>query len=224
MKKKIVSIILSICCLFAFGYVFSACSNNNSGRIKIVTTIFPEYDWTMNILGGHSEEVNIINLLNSGVDLHSYQPSVADITAIATCDLFIYVGGESDGWVEDALKNVTNKEMIIIKLLDVVGDSALSEEIKDGMQVVQQNVDDTEYDQHVWLSLPSAKVIVKEIAKVLSEIDAEYAEDYKTNAESYCEKLSELDLKYRQAVADAKHNVLVFADRFPFLYLMMTEI
>ncbi|MCH5164165.1 MAG: zinc ABC transporter substrate-binding protein [Clostridiales bacterium] len=130
MKKRLFLFMLSICFLFTSVGVFSACADNKTeGKIKIVTTIFPVYDWTLNILG-ENKDVTIKNLLNSSVDLHSYQPSVADIAAIATCDLFIYVGGESDNWVEDALRNATNNDMVVIKLLDVI-DSALEEEEKD---------------------------------------------------------------------------------------------
>ena len=94
-------------------------SQSDSKPLKIVTTIFPEYDWVREILGDKADHAEVTMLLDNGVDLHSYQPTADDIIKISDCDLFIYVGGESDGWVEDALKEATNKDMQVINLLDV---------------------------------------------------------------------------------------------------------
>lgn len=102
--------------------------------IQIVTTIFPEYDWVINILGENPTQAETVMLLDNGVDLHSFQPTVDDILKISTCDLFIYVGGESDGWVEDALQEAANKDMVVINLLEVLGDSVKEEELVEGMQ------------------------------------------------------------------------------------------
>ncbi len=143
--KKIIAVI--ICVLVAAG-VFAACAvnkdNNNTStdvspasgaeKLKIVTTIFPEYDWVRQILGKRIDNAEITLLLDSGVDLHSYQPTVDDIVKISNCDLFIYVGGESDEWVEDALAQAKNKDMAVINLLDTLGESVKAEEIKEGMQ------------------------------------------------------------------------------------------
>ena len=101
---------------------------------SVVCTIFPEYDWVKEILGSHAENVEISYLLDNGVDLHNYQPTADDIVKISSCDLFVYVGGESDEWVEDALAEATNKDMKVINLMDVLGDSAKVEELKEGMQ------------------------------------------------------------------------------------------
>ena len=103
---------------------FSGCggSTANKDKLNIVTTIFPVYDWAKKIIGD-KENVNLTMLLDNGVDLHSFQPTADDIVTISTCDMFIYVGGESDEWVDDALKEVTNKNMVVINLLDVLGDS-----------------------------------------------------------------------------------------------------
>ena len=102
--------------------------------LQIVTTIFPEYDWVKNIIGSDNKDVEVTMLLDNGVDLHSYQPTADDIIKISTCDLFIYVGGESDEWVDDVLKNAANKEMKVINLLDVLGDSVKVEELVEGME------------------------------------------------------------------------------------------
>ena len=102
--------------------------------LNIVCTIFPEYDWVKEILGSHAENDTITYLLDNGVDLHSYQPTASDMAKIAQCDLFIYVGGESDEWVEDALAEAVNPNMQVINLMEVMGDSAKLEELKEGMQ------------------------------------------------------------------------------------------
>ena len=107
---------------------------SDSNKLSVVTTIFPEYDWVKEILGDKAESTDLTMLLDNGVDLHSYQPTADDIVKISDCDLFIYVGGESDGWVEDALKESTNKDMKVIDLLEVLGDSVKTEETVEGMQ------------------------------------------------------------------------------------------
>ena len=109
-------------------------SADGSGSFSVVCTIFPEYDWVKEILGDHADDVDLTYLLDNGVDLHSYQPTSDDIIKISTCDLFIYVGGESDEWVEDALADAQNRDMKVINLMDVLGDSAKVEELKEGMQ------------------------------------------------------------------------------------------
>lgn len=111
-------------------------------QLSVVCTIFPEYDWVKQILGAHASHAEIIYLLDSGMDLHSYQPTAMDMAKIADCDLFVYVGGESDEWVEDALAETTNKNMQVINLMEVMGDAAKEEEVKEGME------HDHEHDEH----------------------------------------------------------------------------
>ena len=126
----------------------SAATDSGANKIQVVTTIFPEYDWVMNIVGSASDNVEVTMLLDNGVDLHSYQPTADDIMKISSCDMFIYVGGESDEWVEDALKEATNKDMSVINLLDVLGDSVKEEEVVEGMQEEDEHEheDEEEHD------------------------------------------------------------------------------
>lgn len=137
---------------------FTACSVNNVAakthdNIKIVTTIFPEYDWVMNVLGNNPANADVTLLLDNGVDLHSFQPTADDILKVSTCDLFVYVGGESGEWVDDVLKEAENKEMVVINLMDVLGDSVKEEEVVEGMEEEHEHHhDEIEYDEHVWLS------------------------------------------------------------------------
>ncbi len=169
-------------------------------------------------------------LLDNGVDLHSYQPTAQDILKISTCDLFIYVGGESDGWVSDALQEAANKDMKVIDLLDVLDDAIKEEEIVEGMEAGEEHGDGEdeeheeeegpEYDEHVWLSLRNAKVLCEAITNALTEIDPDHAADYRSNLTSYGEKLDALDAAYQSAVDSASRKTLLFGDRFPFRYLV----
>ena len=232
MKKIITLMLVAVLAVFAL----SGCGTSKSGedtkdkKIKIVTTIFPEYDWVMQILGDKADKADVTMLLDKGVDLHSYQPSTADIAKISEADVFIYVGGESDEWVEDVLKEAKNKNLKVINLMDVMGDKAKEEEVKEGMQPEEEEhaeeakdgkeEEEVEYDEHVWLSLKNAKIFTKKIADVLSEVDKDNAKTYQANYESYAKKLDDLDKKYADAVASAKNKTLVFGDRFPFRYLV----
>ena len=411
MIKRILAAAVSAAMIMGLASCSNAGSSKKEGKVSIVCTIFPEYDWVREILGEHIENAELTYLLDSGVDLHSYQPTADDMMKISDCDLFIYVGGESDEWVEDALAEATNKDMKVINLMDVLGDSAKVEELKEGMQdghehshehntgfedddvkdrtlsewngswqstypilldgsldevwnykaenddsmtaddykkkyttayetdVVTINInapeieyitaekpiraeydysgfyirtkddgskqvrykfekksgdedaakyivfsdhniepsepehfhlysgndgfdalveegthfptyypsalsaddivnemtggeshnsntkdeheeDETEYDEHVWLSLKNAKVLCTEIEKNLEAIDPANADDYKANLDSYTAKLTDLDNSFKTLVDGSSVKTLVFGDRFPFRYFV----
>ena len=197
--------------------------------VKIVTTIFPIYDWVRQIVGPDAN-VDMTMLLDSGVDLHNYQPTAQDILKIAQCDLFIFVGGESDEWTEDVLATAQNKNIKTINLLDALGEAVKEEEIVEGMEAEHEHGEDhdhdheeeeeIEYDEHVWLSLRNAEKLVAVIADALAEIDAEHADAYRANAEDYLEKLQDLDAQYAETVNAAAYKTVLFGDRFPFRYLV----
>lgn len=191
-------------------------------RVKIVTTIFPEYDWVKQIAGDEASNMDLKLLLDNGVDLHSYQPTAEDIMKISDCDLFVYVGGESDAWVDGALKEAVNKDMKVIDLLDVLNDTVKIEEVVPGMQNEEDLLEneEEEYDEHVWLSLKNAKRLCSAIAKALEEIDPEHADVYDANMTAYEKQLDELDAQYQETVDNAKQKTLLFGDRFPFRYLV----
>ena len=198
-------------------------NNSDSKKIKVVTTVFPEYDWVREIVGDKNDKVELTLLLDNGTDLHSYQPTTEDMLKIAEADLFIYVGGESDNWVNDALKNAVNKNMKVINLMETLGDDVKEEEIVEGMEADEDDEkeghDEVEYDEHVWLSLGNAETIVGAISEKMSEIDPENAESYEANEEAYSERLEALDEKYEAAVNAAEGKTILFGDRFPFRYL-----
>ena len=198
-------------------------SQSDEKPLKIVTTIFPEYDWVREILGDKADHAEVTMLLDNGVDLHSYQPTADDIIKISDCDLFIYVGGESDGWVEDALKEATNKEMQVINLLDVLGEQVKEEEVVEGMEAEEEeseDEDEPEYDEHVWLSLKNAETLCNAITDALEEIDPANKDAYAANAASYLEKLAALDDEYQTVADNAARKTVLFGDRFPFRYLV----
>ena len=231
--KKITALLLA---LFVLVGALAGCGKQNdtnqTDKLSIVTTIFPEYDWVREILGDKADNAEITMLLDNGVDLHSYQPTADDIVKISDCDLFIYVGGESDGWVEDALRNAANRNMKVINLLEVLGDSVKTEEIVEGMQEEHEHEDahahddaeehehEEEADEHVWLSLKNAKMLVRVISKALQELDPDNKDIYAANADAYVKKLSALDADYQAAVDAASNKTILFGDRFPFRYLV----
>ncbi len=231
--KKIIAMIITAA--MAAG-CFAGCNAASSAAdptdpLQIVTTIFPEYDWVKTIMGDKADNAEITLLLDNGVDLHSYQPTAEDIMKIASCDLFIYVGGESDDWVEDALAEATNKDMEVINLLEILGDSVKVEEVVEGMEHNHENehshseieaeaVEEEELDEHVWLSLKRAVTLGKAITESLAKLDAANADVYNSNYDTYKEQLEKLDGEYKEAVDAADNKVLLFGDRFPFRYLV----
>ena len=225
----------------------------NSNKISIVCTSFPQYDWVKNILGEEAERFDVILLLDNGVDMHSYQPAVKDIATAGSSDLFIYVGGESDTWVADALKEAKNKDLKAINLMETLGNSVKEEEIVEGMQEERgflghsheksskekqeqtqkeshensQEIkgqkeaadEEPEYDEHIWLSIRNAEIMVKNIEKAIEQLDSDNAKVYQTNAENYIKKLNTLDKQYANTIQNAKYKAILFGDRFPFRYM-----
>ncbi len=238
--KKLIALLLAV---LMTASIFTACggapADNKSetkstasdtsatDSIKVVTTIFPIYDWVREV-AQDDVDINLDLLLDNGVDLHSYQPTAKDIMDISDCDIFIYVGGESDEWVDDTLAQADNKNMTVLDLMDILGDKAKEEEVKEGMQEddheheegkEEEHEEGPEYDEHVWLSLKNTSLFVDKIAEALSKADPQHADAFKANSASYQEKLSALDTQYQQAVDNASVKTLLFGDRFPFRYL-----
>ena len=208
----------------------------NTTKLKIVATTFPQYDWIREIIGKDNTNVDLQLLMKNGGDLHSYQPTAGDIANISDANLFVYVGGESDEWVDDALEEKTNKDMKVINMMQTLGDDIDEEE--EGLEKESEDHDhdhddkdhddkdhddkdhdEIEYDEHVWLSLKRAQKIVKAIADELVELDPTNAKKYQANAEAYIAKLSSLDKSYESTVNAVKDKTWIFADRMPFHYL-----
>ena len=237
MRKKYVLIISMV----LFAMILTGCSNvrnKKDDKIQVVCTLFPQYDWAREIIGDNGN-VEIILLCDSGSDLHSFQPTADDIITISDCDIFVYGGGVSDKWVEDTLKQATNKDMIVINMMELIGDNAKKEEIVEGMEAHEHQHDEHEqddsehhqheheehefdasgYDEHLWLSIINAQLVCDEICQALCKVDAENEEKYQSNLTVYKDKLTDLDSRYREMVEDAKLDTILVADRFPFRYL-----
>lgn len=234
-------------------------------KLNIVCTTFPIYDWVRNILGERQDAAELRLLQDSGVDLHNYQPTAQDIIAISSADLFVYIGGESDGWVEAAIWEAQNRRMVSVSLVDVLGKLVKNELVVEGMQEGEhghehgeehdeEHGDDHDHDahehdehehdehehdeheheehehthehehdepdEHVWLSLKNAQAAVRFLRDILMELDKEKAAVYEQNAQAYIDRLGDLDRLYVQSIGQKKEPVLLFADRFPFRYLM----
>ena len=233
--KKLLALLLALSFTLSMPVVIA-----EEKPLKIVTTIFPIYDWVRQILGDRDADVTM--LMDSGVDLHNFQPTAQDILTIAQCDLFIFVGGESDEWTEGVLTTAQNEHLTAINLLDALGDEVKEEEIVEGMEHEHDHDEDEDHededhdehdhdededheeheheaDEHVWLSLRNAEKLVQAIAGAIANLDPDQAGLYHTNAKNYIEKLQALDAQYAETVNAAAFKTLLFGDRFPFRYL-----
>jgi zinc transport system substrate-binding protein len=230
MKNKFISgaLALLVC---ALAFALTGCGSKNKpaasdGKLVVVTTIFPPYDFARAVAGGKAE---ITMLLSPGAETHSFEPRPQDIIKIQKSGVFIYTGGESDTWVENILKSMDTSKMKIVAMTECV--ETVEEEIVDGMQDDEEegenarnneNGEDSgekpEYDEHVWTSPRNAKAIVRKIADALIEADSANAGAYRQNAEAYIAELDVLDAKFQSVVDSAVRKTLVFGDRFPFRY------
>ncbi len=228
-KKTFWTGILAIaCCLF-----ICACSPNKRTEksppasvqqaIKIVSTIYPAYDWVNQIIGKDNPHIQSSLLIANGVDLHNYQPTAEDIARISQADIVITVGGPSDKWVKDAIDRISGKKPVLIALIAIPGITLLEEEPVDGHDHHKHHVhhhdDGDRHDEHVWLSLNNAITSIKAIEQHIANAEKTLANDYNRNASAYIEKLKSLDRDYRNTIIKAPNKTLVIADRFPFRYL-----
>ncbi len=217
--RKLISLLLAAVALFTLSACKKAETAENDG-VKIVTTIFPPFDFARNVAG---DKASVKQLLPVGAESHSYEPAPQDIITLQNCDLFIYTGGESDVWIDDILSSLGEKAPKTLKLLDCV--DPLCEEYVDGMQSEHDHDshdhehDDEEYDEHVWTSPKNAVKITERIADAISAIDPENADSYAENSAEYIAKLNAVDKKLTETVASSERKTIVVGDRFPFRYL-----
>ena len=230
-------------------------------KFSIVATTYPQYDWLKNILGDRANAVDLKLLIKNGTDLHSYKSSAQDIAAIASADMVVYVGGESDEWVEKALSATPKAGRVQVNLMEALGDRVKEEEVVEGMQAEEEHehhlehsdpstgsgteehnkvgepaeptadeahedhdhhehAEEAENDEHVWLSLKNAEILVKKIAEAVANVDTAHATEYHMNAALYVAKISALDAQYQASVDSANFKTILFGDRFPFRYLV----
>lgn len=203
-------------------------NSNNSNKIKIMSTIFPIYDLCREI-AGDSDNIELSWLLDNGVDLHNFNPSADDIINIGKQDLFLYVGGESDKWVNE-LNNIKGKK---ISLMNTIKGFLKEEELKEGMEAEdhdhtdhadhgnhdERDEEEIEYDEHIWLSLKNMKEIARAVMAEMIKLDPDNMTVYTNNAVAYINKLDELDKEYEKTFDLDSQYVMLFADRFPFRYM-----
>ena len=270
--KKIAAFAMFV---LATALTFVACSAESNEKapaqkkVSIVATIYPQYDWLKNVLGDRLDAVNLKLLIKNGTDLHSYKPSAQDIAAIASADMVVYVGGESDEWIEKALKATPKDGRVQVNLMEALGDRVKEEEVVEGMQeetkderretkeIAEENHEhgeeaeehehhehaethedhdhhehaeehedghhhheEAENDEHIWLSLKNAEILVRALADAIAKVDSTNATEYHMNAALYVAKISALDAQYRAATDSATLKTILFGDRFPFRYLV----
>ena len=214
MKKRIYILIQILVILFAkVGFVAA-----QDQKLNILTTIFPIYDFTRTVAGSFAE---VSMLLPPGAESHTYEPTPRDILKIQNSDLFIYIGGESDMWVDQILSSLGDKKPRTLVLIHSV--NALPEEVVPGMQAEEESPtsgeDEVVYDEHIWTSPLNAIKMVDAITVALSELDPAHAADFENNRAALDQKLQELDQTFRDIVKTAKRKTIIVGDRFPFRYL-----
>jgi len=235
--------------LLAAALLLAACGTKSetegaAKKISVIAVTYPQYDWFKNVLGGRADAVDLKLLIKNGADLHSYQPSAQDIAAIASTDMVVYVGGESDEWIEKALAATPKANRIKENLMETLGDRVKEEEVVEGMQgetrderrETKENAEENhehaerhhhhdeeeevENDEHIWLSLKNAELLVKALAESIAKLDMAHAAEYHMNAALYIAKISALDAQYRATIENATFKTILFGDRFPFRYLV----
>lgn len=229
-KKIVVFMVLLVLAVGVTGCAQNTAAKNaeSAGKISIVTTIFPVYDFARAIAGGQAE---LTMLVKPAAEVHSYDPSPADIIKIQEADVFIYIGGENDAWVSTILESMDTSNKKIIRLMDAV--KPVEEETVEGMEAEEEEVvakttqnktepaeEEIEYDEHIWTSPKNAILMVNEIAVALAEIDPQKAAVYTQNAADYTAQIQAVDDEIAGIVAAAPNKLLVFGDRFPFRYFV----
>lgn len=216
MRKKLLLLLLPLLLL-------AGCRRQEKSdtSFTVIATVFPAYDWAREIIGD-ADGISLSYLTDKGVDLHSYQVSVEDMVDISSCDLFIYVGGESDEWVEEVLDSVPNDRRIALSLMDCLEGHLHEEETIEGMQVRghEHEEEEEEYDEHVWLSLRNAQLLCGAICDALSEMDEANADTFRRNCDNYSKALQTMDEEFTKTVSESRFDTLLFCDRFPFRYLV----
>lgn len=210
--KKFISLLCAICISLL---CFVGCSENNSenGKLKIVTTLFPAYDFAKNIAGDNAD---VTLLLAPGVESHSYEPTPQDIVNIQNCDVFIYNGGESESWVDGILDSLDDS-FATVKMIDSAP-SLLEEDEPEDEGEHEHEGDEVEYDEHIWTSPAICIDICASIKDTLCSVDSANSDLYNKNFESYSSALKELDGDFRDVVKNAERKEVIFGDRFPFKY------
>jgi zinc transport system substrate-binding protein len=226
--RKFISIFISVALLVAalVGCASKSNFSNNTidSKLNIVATIYPQYDFTRAIVGN---KANLTMLVSPGASIHSFDPSPADIIKIKNADLFIYIGGDSDAWVEKILSSIDTSKMKVLRLMDFV--KSVEEETVEGMEPENEEEkesdskdknEEPEYDEHIWTSPKNAITLINAILDYLCERDSANDDFYRNNARNYIGEIKNVEEEIASIVNSAKHKKLVVADKFPFRYFV----
>ena len=215
--KKEIGIVLLCSLVFCMaGCTGGRNPQKNDKRLKVVATVFAEYDFLRNIAG---DRISLEMLMLPGTDLHAFDPTPKDIMQVQEADLFVTIGGESDAWADKIIESVDSENLQTIRLMDCV-DTVVEEELVEGMETEGEEEDagEKEFDEHVWTSPPNAIQIVEGLCEKLCSMDQENEGFYKENAAAYIEKLQDMDASFRQLIENGVRKEIIVADRFPFRY------
>ena len=209
--KKLSAFLLLIFILLSCVSCGTQNSVSDTGKLNVVCTVFPQYDFVREIAG---DKVNITMLLKPGSEAHSFEPSPKDIATIQNSDLFITIGGNSEEWVKKII-NSSDGSFKVLKLIDFV--KTYDEEITEGME--HEHDHHSSYDEHIWTSPENAVILSTEIANSLCELDEKNESFYKENLNNYTIELNKLSQELKNVKETGKRDTIIFADRFPFRYL-----
>ncbi len=218
LKHYISALLTAFLCLGVFISAVS-CTSEEDGREKIVCTTFVLADWTRAVLGEDAQSFSIELLGANGADIHSYQPTVKDITLLSRCAVFVHIGGESDAWANDTLSSAANADMTRIDIAAAMQDELCEDGHEHSHEGHSHTEDEHHFDEHIWFSFSHAKGAVTEIARALGDRYPDKKELYEKNAASYTAEISALEAQYSQLAASASVKDVVVADRYPFSYL-----
>ena len=217
--KKIIAVLL---CVIIICVNFSSCVRESQDKNGLAPRVVCTFDvvahLTHEIVKGSYDVLGVTYLVKNGQDIHNYMPSAQDMKSLWLSDLIIYIGGESDKWIEDSIESMNRDDLKIVRLMDYI-EGVHCDNCLDGHDHGGHDHEEAP-DEHIWLSFENTQACLKAIADALCEIDTEKYETYQANLEAYSTEVDALYGEYKAAVANAKHKTLVFADRFPFVYLM----
>lgn len=217
LKRKLLAMITAAATVFSLCACSSesSYSSSDSGKLKIISTVFPPYDLARQIAGDNAE---ISILLPPGSEIHNYEPSAKDMIAIRNCDIFLYIGGENEQWAEKLINSNDTENVTAVKLIDYVPTLSEDEDEHDHDHD-HDHEHEHETDEHIWTSPKNAQLMLSAVYDAICKVDPSDKQTYTKNKDAYAKQLSDLDNAYRSAVDNAKNKTIVLADKFPFRYL-----
>lgn len=229
--KRILTLFLTLALILSLCSCAAPGEKADDGRLQIVATLFPYYDFARAIVGGRAD---VTLLLSPGREAHSFEPTPLDAVTISEADVFLYNGGEGEYWVEEMLDAAGEHIAVKARMMDYV--DALGEEFSEGMQGAdahdhdhdhsdhdhdggdEHDSDKVEYDEHIWTSPKNAVVLCRAVCDAICKADPANEDFYRANCDDYCAQIEALDARFTSLCESAPHKLLVFADRFPMLY------